>query len=61
MAAIGGSVAMLAGNPILFLHLVNTLQEIYILKYVDINWTDKTKWIFELISGFSLQNLPTPI
>jgi hypothetical protein len=60
-AAIGGSTAILTGNPILFLHLVNSVQEVYILKYIPINWTDKNLWIFEIINAFSIQRFPTPI
>ncbi len=41
VGVIGSSLDSLRGYPISFLHLVNSLQEIYILKYIPINWTDK--------------------
>ncbi len=56
--ATGMTAAIVAGNPSTFLRIMDVLQEILYILYIDVNYPARVRWFFSLVQTFDLKFIP---
>jgi hypothetical protein len=59
--ATGMSAAIIAGNPSIFLRIMDVLQDVFYILYIDVNYPPRVTWFFTLFQTFDLKFIPNLI